>query len=232
MEAVILAGGSGTRLRDVVKDIPKPMALVNGRPFLQYLLSWISSFSHIERIILAVGYRSASISEYFGDRYHEISLVYAEESKPLGTGGAIKFAIQKCSGESILIINGDTFFPVDLNSFSAFHTKSKNSISLALKPMKDFSRYGAVVCKDDTITGFREKKLCDEGLINGGIYLINKAFFKSLNLPEVFSFESEVLEKLAGSSLLKCMIFGVPFIDIGTPEDYFKAGEILKNYGL
>jgi D-glycero-alpha-D-manno-heptose 1-phosphate guanylyltransferase len=230
MEAVILAGGMGTRLRDVVKDLPKPMAPVNGKPFLHYLLGWISNFSEIDRIVISTGFRSEIISEYFGESFEGISINYAVEPKPLGTGGAIKFAFQQCTGDNILVLNGDTFFPVNLGRFMLYHENAENIMSVALKPMQDFSRYGNVACSGDIITGFEEKKYCSEGLINGGIYLINKAFIEAQHFPEVFSFEKDVLEKLAGSSLLKCMVFDVPFIDIGIPEDYYKAGEILKNY--
>ena len=230
MEAVILAGGLGTRLRDVLKDLPKPMAPVNGKPFLHYLLSWLAASSETERIIISTGYKSELIAEYFGESFDSIPLVYAQEAEPLGTGGAIKFCLQKCTGDNILVVNGDTFFPVNTGRFSMFHENMENIISVALKPMRDFSRYGTVECTGDTITGFKEKGYCSEGFINGGIYLINKAFFESQMLPDVFSFEKDVLEKLAASSLLKCMVFDVPFIDIGIPEDYYKASEILKSY--
>jgi D-glycero-alpha-D-manno-heptose 1-phosphate guanylyltransferase len=93
--------------------------------------------------------------------------------------------------------------------------------------MKDFSRYGSVECTGDTVIRFNEKKFCKDGLINGGIYIINREFFGSLYLPEVFSIETDVLEKHAGSSLLKCMVFNEPFIDIGIPEDYKRAGMFL-----
>lgn len=230
MEAIILAGGMGTRLRGVLKDLPKPMAPVNGKPFLNYLLSWISNYSELEKIVISTGYKSEVISDHFGENYEGIPLIYAEEPQPLGTGGAIKFSLQQCTGDNVLVLNGDTFFPVNIGKFCMFHENMENIISLALKEMKDFSRYGTVDCNSDTIIAFNEKKYCSEGKINGGIYLINRVFIESQALPEVFSFEKEVLEKLAGSSLLKCMTFDVPFIDIGVPEDYFRAGEILKSY--
>jgi D-glycero-alpha-D-manno-heptose 1-phosphate guanylyltransferase len=136
--------------------------------------------------------------------------------------------MQRSSGDDVLVLNGDTWFPLQADRFFLFHTGSKNSLSLALKPMKDFSRYGSVECSEDSVIRFNEKKFCREGLINGGIYVINRDFFGSLQLPEVFSLEADVLEKYAGSSLLKCMIFDEPFIDIGIPEDYERAGVILK----
>jgi len=227
MEAIILAGGMGTRLRGAIADLPKPMAPVNGKPFLYYVMDWLKNHS-IEKIILSTGYRSESISDYFGRSFCGIPLDYAREQKPLGTGGAIRFAMQKSNGDNVLVLNGDTYFPVPLKRFFIFHSGEQNSISLGLKPMKEFSRYGSVECEGDTVIRFNEKKFCSEGLINGGIYIINRAFLESLKLPEVFSFEADVLEKQAGSSLLKCMIFDDPFIDIGIPEDYKRAGMFLK----
>lgn len=227
MEAIILAGGMGTRLRETISDLPKPMAPVNGKPFLYYVLNWLKD-QQIEKIILSTGYRSESIIDYFGGSFCGMPLEYAAEKKPLGTGGAIRFAMQKSHGNDVLVLNGDTWFPVPVSRFFLFHTGIQSSFSLALKPMKDFSRYGNVECAGDTIIRFNEKKFCSDGLINGGIYIINRTFFESLKLPEVFSVEADVLEKFAGSSLLKCMVFNEPFIDIGIPEDYKRALELLK----
>jgi D-glycero-alpha-D-manno-heptose 1-phosphate guanylyltransferase len=227
MDAIILAGGKGTRLREIIPDLPKPMAPVNGKPFLFYVLNWLKDY-RVEKIILSTGYRSESIIDYFGESFCGIPLEYVVEQKPLGTGGAISFAMKKSFGDDVLVLNGDTWFPVPLDRFFLFHTGGQNKFSLALKPMKDFSRYGNVECKEDTIIRFNEKKLCKDGLINGGIYVINRTFFGSLHLPEIFSVEAEVFEKYAGSALVKCMIFDEPFIDIGIPEDYRKAGLILK----
>lgn len=227
MEAIILAGGMGTRLREKISDLPKPMAPVNGKPFLFYVLNWLKDYN-VEKVILSTGYRSESIIDYFGKSFKGIPLEYAVEQNPLGTGGAVRFAIQKSYGDNVLVLNGDTYFPVHLDRFFMFHSRMQNHFSMGLKPMKDFSRYGSVECAGDTLIRFNEKKFCKEGLINGGIYLINRAFFESLQLPEVFSLEADVLEKQAGSALLKCMIFDDPFIDIGIPEDYNRAGKFLK----
>jgi D-glycero-alpha-D-manno-heptose 1-phosphate guanylyltransferase len=227
MEAIILAGGMGTRLRGTIADLPKPMAPVNGKPFLYHLLNWMKDYP-VEKIVMSTGYLSGSIVEYFGNSFSGIPLEYAVEQVPLGTGGAIKLAMHKIESKHVLVVNGDTYYPVNLNKFFKFHEDGKNFISLALKPMKNFSRYGNVEYKGETIIRFNEKKLCSEGFINGGIYLINREYFESLKLPEFFSVESEVFEKQAGSSDLKCMIFDEPFIDIGIPEDYKRAGSILK----
>lgn len=227
MEAIILAGGMGTRLRSTIADLPKPMAPVNGKPFLFHLLTWLKDYP-FEKIIISTGYMSESIVEYFGNSFSEIPVEYAIEQVPLGTGGAIRLAMKKSKSNNILVVNGDTYYPVNIDNFFHFHENGRNFISLALKPMRNFSRYGNVECTGDTIIRFNEKKFCSEGLINGGIYLIDRKYFESLRLPEVFSMESDVFEKQAASSDLKCMIFDEPFIDIGIPEDYKKAGSFLK----
>ena len=227
MEAIILAGGMGTRLREVVTDVPKPMAPVNGKPFLHFILQWLKIYP-VNKIILSVGYKSEKIVEFFGDSFKNTPIEYMIEEGPLGTGGAVKYALQKTSGDNILILNGDTYFPIDLNKFYSFHTSNNNLFSVALKRMKNFSRYGSVECQENTILKFNEKKFSQDGLINGGIYLAGRKFFESKKLPEVFSLEKDILEKEAGTSILKCIEFNDLFIDIGIPEDYRRAESVLK----
>lgn len=227
MEAIILAGGMGKRLQKSVPDLPKPMAPVNNKPFLFYLLKWLKQY-HIENIILSTGYMHSSFFEYFGDIFENIPLIYVQEEKPLGTGGALLRAINEAEGDDVLVLNGDTWFPVDLKAFYRFHTDRNNYITIALKGMVNFSRYGTVEIAGDTVEKFNEKKYCTEGLINGGIYLFSKKYFESGNYPEVFSLEEEILSKEAGTSTLKAMVFDDPFLDIGIPCDYSKAGSIIN----
>ncbi|HOF20747.1 MAG TPA: nucleotidyltransferase family protein [Bacteroidales bacterium] len=229
MEVIILAGGLGTRLREVIRDIPKPMAPVAGRPFLHYILDWLRRYP-VRKIIISAGYRAEVIREHFGSRFYEIPLEYVIEEKPLGTGGAVNYALGKTAGNDILVLNGDTWFPVDPCRLMGFHSSEDSRFSLALKRMFDFDRYGTVSLEGNRVLGFNEKKACDEGLINGGIYVINRKFFESQKMPEVFSLEKDFLEKNAGKSVLKGMIFGDPFLDIGIPEDYAKAEEVLGKY--
>jgi len=228
MEAIILAGGMGTRLQEVVSDLPKPMAPVNGKPFLHYLFLWLEEFK-IEKVIISAGYKSEAIVSYFGDLFNEIAIEYAIEEKPLGTGGAVKYALQKTTGNEVIIVNGDTYFPVNLDNLSAFHYDNRNTFSVALKRMKDFSRYGSVICKGNTIRKFNEKSFCKEGLINGGIYIANRSLLESARFPEVFSLEKDFLEKEAATGKLKCQVYDASFIDIGIPEDYLKAQSFLKS---
>ncbi|MBP5590218.1 MAG: NTP transferase domain-containing protein, partial [Bacteroidales bacterium] len=221
MEAIILAGGLGTRLRDTVPDLPKPMAPINGKPFLEYQLEWLSKYD-IKKIVLSTGFMADKISSYFGNEYNGIPLEYSIETTPLGTGGAIAYSLQKTSGKNVLVVNGDTWFPINIKDFLSFHKKLKSDISLALKRMTNFSRYGTVDLEKETILHFNEKKKCEEGLINGGIYLLNKRVFDNID-KSTFSFEKEILEKRSESGYIKGMIFDSPFIDIGIPEDYEKA---------
>jgi D-glycero-alpha-D-manno-heptose 1-phosphate guanylyltransferase len=227
-EAIILAGGFGTRLQKVVADVPKPMAPVNGKPFLFHIFSWLEKFS-IEKVVISAGYKADDINKYFGDSIGAVALSYAVEKKPLGTGGAVKYASALISGSDFLIVNGDTWFPIDLDSFWSFHFKTGSRFSIALKRMKDFSRYGSVDCNGNTVVGFNEKKHCENGLINGGIYLTNREFIESMKLPEVFSLEKDLLEKEVGSGLIKCKVFEDPFVDIGIPEDYQRAQSVIKS---
>jgi D-glycero-alpha-D-manno-heptose 1-phosphate guanylyltransferase len=226
MEVIILAGGLGTRLHEVVSDVPKTMAPVNGKPFLHYLLSWLKRYP-VEKIILSVGYKSESVLKYFGNSFLNIPVEYVVEEKLLGTGGAVKYALKRAEGDNILVLNGDTYFPIDLNRFFAFHSDNNYQFSVALKRMKNFTRYGSVDCRRNTIIRFNEKEFCPDGLINGGIYLVNRQFFGSRKLPEIFSLEKDLLEKEAGSSLIKGLIFDELFIDIGLPEDYKRAASVL-----
>ena len=224
MEVIILAGGLGTRLRSVVKDVPKCMAPVAGKPFLWYLLRYLTRFD-VNRVILSVGYLREVIFEWIDEvrDTFPFEFDYAVEEEPLGTGGGIKLALGKAESDNIVILNGDTFFDVDLNQLMLQHRDSKAEVTLALKPMKDFDRYGQVLTVGDYISQFIEKKQCDEGDINGGVYVIRRATKLMDDLPRKFSFEKEVLEKNTGSRTLAGFRHNGYFIDIGIPEDYSRA---------
>ncbi len=230
MEAIILAGGFGTRLQSVVSDVPKPMAEVAGKPFLEHLLLYLSH-QNINRAILAVGYKYEIIQQYFGAAYADIELEYVIEDEPLGTGGAIAKACSALTGELVYVVNGDTFFNADFLRLLQRHQQSQSSLTLALKPMEKFDRYGRVELDEHMrITGFQEKQYCLQGYINGGIYLMNKNLFDGYDLPERFSFETFMENNLAQLNLF-AEIFDDYFIDIGIPEDYRKAqSELAEHY--
>jgi D-glycero-alpha-D-manno-heptose 1-phosphate guanylyltransferase len=220
-EAIILAGGMGTRLREAVSDVPKPMAPVGNRPFLAYLLDDLK-IQKIQHVILSVGYQYEVIKNYFGTEYQGIKLSYSIENQPLGTGGGIVLALKKCVQDDFFILNGDTFFKVNLSKLSAFHHRTQADLSIALKKMVDFDRYGIIQTDGNKILQFEEKKYCSEGHINGGIYAIKKAFISKLNLPEKFSFEKGILEKSLGQYRAFKGAIDEYFMDIGIPTDYFQ----------
>lgn len=228
MEAIILAGGLGTRLRSVIADVPKPMALVAGEPFLKHLFVYMSR-QGVSKVILSVGYKYEVIEEFFGEKYLGIEIVYSIEKEALGTGGAIKKALVSTTESNLLILNGDTFFNVSLNELIKHHHQLAAKMSMSLKPMHDFDRYGAVECAEDgSVTDFHEKKHMQEGLINGGVYVVNKDIFDGFNLPDVFSFE-EFLTKEIMQLGISALVFDEYFIDIGIPEDYQRAQADLLN---
>ncbi len=239
MDVVILAGGLGTRLRSVVSEVPKCMAPVSMRPFLYYLLKYLadSQSIKIERVVLSVGYLREKIYDWIDSCREEFpfQIDYAVEEQPLGTGGGIRLALEKCSADSVAILNGDTFFDVNLAQFSKFHDDCRALLSIALKPMENFSRYGTVQISDDgLVNAFNEKCQCNKGLVNGGMYLAKReSLAKYLAAkPDKFSFEKEVLESVVNSDSETVKIYGFKsngyFIDIGIPEDYERAGREFK----
>ena len=226
-EAIVLAGGKGTRLKNVIKDIPKPMAIVNGKPFLWYVLSFLSK-QGIHHVVLSVGYKADVIINYFGDKFDNIQISYAVENEALGTGGGIKFASRFVKNQEFWVINGDTFFEINLNKF--FDKCKGNKISLALAEMKDFDRYGVVKTDNKKIIAFREKQYQKHGFINAGIYLLNKKFIKDFSPDiEVFSFEKDILEKLIDKINIGFFKSASLFIDIGIPTDYYQSQFIFSN---
>ena len=228
MEAIILAGGLGTRLSHILADVPKPMADVNGEPFLTYIFEYLFK-NRIEHVVLAVGYKAECIKDYFKDEYKGIKITYSFEDIPLGTGGAIKKALNCCKSSDVFILNGDTYFDVDLNEMKVFHEKNQSKLTVAVKELSNFDRYGSVVIENDMIKRFVEKKPTDQGKINGGIYRLQKEVLNSVN-KELFSFEKVILE----SGIVDIYAFRSDryFIDIGVPEDYYKAQGDFLNFEL
>lgn len=221
MEVIVLAGGLGTRLRSVVNDIPKCMAPIGGRPFLGYLLDWLQMYP-VKHVVFSIGYLGEQVKEYVEAGKWSFTYDFAIETQPLGTGGGIRLALTYCKEEVVHVVNGDTFFPINLADMP-----SSAPITVALKPMRQFSRYGAVELEGTRIKAFREKQYCEEGLINGGIYAIRPADISLDILPQRFSFESEVLEPGAAIGAINGWETDSYFIDIGIPEDYSRAGEEL-----
>ena len=222
-EAIILAGGMGTRLRSVITEIPKPMAPVGNKPFLAIILDNLND-QGIEHVILAVGYKHEVIQSHFGNQYKSITLDYAVEEEPLGTGGAVGLSLNQLNGDAFLMMNGDTLFDVNLSHLSQFHSERKADLSIALKPIKNQDRYGLVKVNENAqVVEFAEKQHIDQGLINGGVYATSKSYIDSLNLPQKYSWEKDILEKQSVKSKIYGYLSDSYFIDIGIPEDYTRA---------
>lgn len=224
IEAIVLVGGFGTRLQHIVNDVPKPMAPINGTPFLSYMLEKLIAWK-IEHVVLSTGYLHEKIEEHYGNHYKNLTITYSHEKEPLGTGGAILFALAKTNTNNVLILNGDTLFDIDFFAFNTFFQEKHTLLAVALRKVNDVSRYGAVLIdKTEKITDFIEKNRKEEsGFINGGIYLLNKELFNQVKMPEKFSFEKDILEKLYTKIDIYGLAFDAYFIDIGTPEDYARA---------
>jgi D-glycero-alpha-D-manno-heptose 1-phosphate guanylyltransferase len=227
-EAIILAGGLGTRLREAVPDLPKCMAPVAGKPFLSCVIDHLR-IQGVERFIFSLGYKWGVIEEYLQKEYATLDYTSVIEQEPLGTGGAIQWAIQKASSNNVAIANGDTLFKIKLDEVETLHDFRDAECTLALKPMQNFDRYGVVdTDSNGKIISFKEKQFYKDGFINGGVYLINKERFLNHSFPEKFSFEKDYLEKFCGEGRFFGSRQDGYFIDIGIPEDYQKAQNDLK----
>ncbi len=226
-EAIILAGGLGTRLRSVVADVPKVMATVAGKPFLHYIIKKLID-EKVARIVLAVGYKHEIIQAFIAQSNYEAEIVFSVEHEPRGTGGAIKLALEHAKQENVFIINGDSFFDCNFERLMQGHLIHDADISLALKPMQNFERYGTVELNEHRIIQFNEKKYCEDGLINAGIYILKRSIFNALSLPKIFSMEKEVFESLTATLKLIGFPFTNYFIDIGIPEDFEKVQKDFK----
>jgi D-glycero-alpha-D-manno-heptose 1-phosphate guanylyltransferase len=224
-EAIILAGGLGTRLQSVVSDVPKCMAPVNDVPFLEYVIQYAYK-QGVRKFVLSVGYKKEFIEQYIKNRNFSFEISYCIENAPLGTGGAIAKSLLQCSTNNVLVLNGDTFFEYTLPS----HINNSVACTIALKKMDQFDRYGAVtINSDNQIINFEEKKFVPTGLINTGVYIINKNSFFKNTYEEKFSFEKEYLEKYVGQSNFNALVQEGYFIDIGIPVDYEIAQSSLKH---
>lgn len=228
--AIVLAGGFGTRLREVVDDRPKSMALVNGRPFLEYQMEYLIR-QKIDTCVLSLGYMAELVLNHFSLKYSELYTTFFIESEPLGTGGGMLAAIGEID-EPVFVLNGDSFFDIDLQKLVKVWQKEKPDLVMALKALPDVSRYGAVTTDNSgRVVSFEEKGHHQgAGLINGGIYLFDPAWLRKRAKGYKFSFERDILAQ----SLETDRIIGIPFdnyfIDIGVPTDYQKAQDDFKTF--
>ena len=223
MQAIILAGGFGTRLRSAIADVPKPMAPIGDKPFLAYLLDYLKA-QGITRVVLSVHYLREQIQNYFQYDYRGITIRYAVEDQPLGTGGAIVHSMKMLDkDEPTFVLNGDTFLKLDYQHMFDQHQIETPLITMALRKVADCSRYGIVQVDQNVVTEFKDQGSDQPGLINAGVYLIDPALFDVMSLPMQFSFERDFL--FPNVSKIRPAAFAIDdyFIDIGIPEDYSRA---------
>jgi D-glycero-alpha-D-manno-heptose 1-phosphate guanylyltransferase len=225
MQAIILAGGLGTRLRSVVPDLPKPMAPVAGRPFLAWVLDDLVE-AGFESTVLAVGYRHEAIREHFGISYRGMALRYSIEDAPLGTGGAIRLAADHVTERPVFVLNGDTYLELDYRAMLDAHRQARVSLSVAVCSVHDVSRYGALELEAGHLHGFLEKGRAGPGFINAGVYLLSSDILRQIPAGEPFSFEQQLLVPRIGELLPLAFHTGGRFIDIGIPEDFERAQQL------
>lgn len=229
MQAILLAGGLGTRLRSVVSDRPKPMALIEGRPFMEYVVRGLARFG-ITDIIFAVGYKGSMVEEHFGNgEAFGIRASYAYEEELLGTAGAIRNAGRYVTEDSFFVLNADTFYRIDYGRLVKIKEENGLDMALVLREVPDVSRYGAAVLDGVALTGFNEKeKEVGPGTINGGVYLMSRTLLDEIP-PGKVSLENEMIPGwMKEGRRLGGFVNDGYFIDIGVPDDYFRFQEDVK----
>lgn len=229
MEAIILAGGLGTRLAARLRDLPKAMAPVAGRPFLEILLKQLERYG-CTRVVLSVGHLHSVIESHFGGTFGEMELDYAVEESPLGTGGAIRSALALARETSVLVLNGDTFLDADYAEMMRFHAAEGAAMTMAVTRQPEIARYGGVVISDGRIVGYEEKGRSGAGWINAGAYVLNRNMTWPADLPQRFSFETDFLRSQVAE--IAPAAYQVPgfFLDIGVPEDFDRAQTELARF--
>jgi len=222
MEAIILAGGLGTRLRSRLSSLPKVMAPIAGRPFLAILLDQLVD-QGCSRIILSVGYLGHLICNAFSNPHRGVPIDYVVEESPLGTGGAIRLALSHARERSVLVLNGDTYLDADFAAMLSLHGSVGSTMTMAVTRVQEMSRYGGVVLDEGYIAGFLEKGRTGPGWINAGVYVLASTFLWPEGLPSRFSFETDLLAPFLSRLRPAAFLCRGHFLDIGTPEDFDRA---------
>lgn len=228
MEAIVLAGGFGTRLREVVPDLPKPMAPVSGRPFLEILLSSLAS-KGFSRVVLSLGFMAEKIVHHFGSHFSGLEIVYEIENTPLGTGGAVRQAMHLCGSDHVYILNGDTFLDLEVAAVEAHWLQHRSPIIVA-REVPDTSRYGRLEVAGGRVVGFSEKGVVGPGLINAGFYVLPIHLLDGFSLGRPFSLEVNFLANSVKTDRFDLFVTHGHFIDIGVPEDYARAQVELSEF--
>lgn len=227
-EAIILAGGLGTRLRSVLPDLPKCLAPVAGRPFLFHVINYWRA-QGIERFVCSLGYKNEQIQDYLSHQFPTLNYEVVIEQEPLGTGGGMLLALRSCQQPQVLVLNGDTLFRGDLHTAARLHAASAAHCTLLLKPLTNFDRYGVVQTEPNgSIKAFMEKQAIAEGQINAGVYLIDRQKLLDEEWPAAFSFEKDYLERYVSQRKFLGIAQDAYFRDIGIPEDHQLADRELR----
>lgn len=224
-DAIVLAGGLGTRLRSEVPDLPKPMAPVDGQPFLQLLLTGLAH-KGFRRVVLSVGYRAEQIVQHFGNRFGPLELLYAREETPLGTGGALRLALANCASDHAFVFNGDTWLDLDAVAVEA-QWRQQHAPIIVAREVDDTARYGRLDVVHGRVTGFASG-VAGPGLINAGCYVVPVDLLAVQPAAERFSFEADFLASVVASRHFDVFVAHGQFIDIGVPEDYRRAQTELR----
>ena len=228
MEAIVLAGGFGTRLRQVVPDVPKPMAPVCGRPFLELLLTALAR-QGVKRVVLSLGFMAEKISGHFGAAFAGMEIAYVVETSPLGTGGAVRLALHRCEKDHVFVFNGDTFLDLDM-AFVERHWQLHGHPIIVGRQVPDAGRYGRLLVEDGRVIGFAEKGEAGAGLVNAGCYVFRRDQLDAWLLGHPFSLESDHLVRAVGLEPVDLVETHGLFIDIGVPADFERAQDVLAKF--
>lgn len=227
MEAIVLAGGFGTRLREVVPDLPKPMAPIAGRPFLEILLTSLAK-KGFKRAVLSLGFMADKIIDHFGDAYLGMELVYEVESQPLGTGGAVRAALARCVADHAFVFNGDTYLDLEVAGLE-MQWQTTQCPAIVVREVPDTARFGRVLIEDGRVTSFLEKGITGPGMINGGCYVLPKNILDDFPPGQNFSLEADFFYGAIQRMKFSGFVTHGLFIDIGVPDDYHLAQTLLAN---
>lgn len=226
MDVLVLCGGKGTRLAQVVSDVPKPLAPVLGRPFLDYVLDFLAQSGLVCRFVLLTGHLGQLVEQRYGDQYQTLPIRYSFEETPLGTGGAVLQALRHGDLSSpFLLVNGDSFVDIDLRRLLEHHTTHGNGFTLATFLVEDAARFGTVELQGGRVVAFREKSgLNQPGAINAGVYVVAPPVLDPWrDRNGMVSLETEILPALVRHGKVSALATGTRFIDIGLPETYSAA---------
>lgn len=230
MQAIILVGGLGTRLKSVVSNVPKPMAQILNKPFIEYVLTGLKT-ANITEVIFAVGYKGDMFQKYFGNgEVWGLQIKYVYEETLLGTAGAIRNAVSLIKSDSVLVLNGDTYYELDYKHFVKTCEEKESDMGIVLRRVPDVSRYGKIVLKDDLIVGFDEKsEVSEPGIINGGVYFIKTKLIGDIPSGKISLEKAMVPKWINENKKVLGFVSDAYFIDIGIPEDYFRFIKDVKH---